>query len=83
MAPTHHFRLLEELVYSMEKEVQDLPADARVSKLEAVRQTAARAFACCEQADEEAIDALVQRACEAAFAPTDAKKDKLATLIEE
>lgn len=83
MASSPHFQLLEELVHSMENEVQDLSTGDRVSKLEAVRLAAARAFACCEQADEEAIDALVQRACEAAVVPTDAKKDELTTLIEQ
>ena len=83
MASSPHLRLLEELVDSMEKEVQDLATDDRASKLEAVRRAAARAFAYCEQADEEVIDALVQRACEAALVSTDAKKDEMATLIEQ
>lgn len=59
----------------MENEVQDLSTGDRVSKLEAVRQAAARAFACCEQADEEAIDALVQRACEASVCRFLCKRD--------
>ena len=65
-----HLTLLEDLVRSLEKEAETLAAAIRARKLETIRQAAARAFAHAGQADEEAIDRLVQRASQASIAPS-------------
>ena len=70
-----HLTLLEDLARSLENEAETLAAAIRARKFETIRQAAARAFAYAGQADEETVDRLVRRACQASITPAATKTE--------